>query len=127
MRNASSLPFLYEMSALLQAIDDPSGRRVDNFVDRQIASFIPTGVADIAAATARTVRHPSTLAETVESRIPGLTQKVPAAIDISGKPLQRPASALGGANPFPVTTAKHDESWTNWLGSGLQQRPQRKQ
>jgi hypothetical protein len=45
MRNASSGPFLYEMSALLQAIDNPSGWRIDNFVDRQIASFIPTGVA----------------------------------------------------------------------------------
>ena len=108
MRNASSLPFLYEMSALLQAIDDPSGRRVDNFVDRQIASFIPTGVADIAAATDRTVRHPSNLAETIESRIPRLTSRVPASIDISGKPLQRPSSALGGANPFPWTTDKSD-------------------
>jgi hypothetical protein len=108
MRNASSLPFLYEMSALLQAIDDPSGRRIDNFVDRQIASFIPTGVADIAAATDRTVRHPSTLGETLESRIPGLTSRVPASIDVTGKPLQRPADALGGANPFPWTTDKND-------------------
>jgi hypothetical protein len=108
MRNASSLPFLYEMSALLQAIDDPSGRRIDNFVDRQIASLIPAGVANVAEGTDRTVRHPSTLTETVESRVPGMTGRVPAALDITGKPLQRPVSGLGGANPFPVTTAKND-------------------
>jgi hypothetical protein len=44
----------------------------------------------------------------VQSRIPGLTNRVPAVIDVAGKPVRRPASAVGGANPFPITTAKHD-------------------
>jgi hypothetical protein len=33
---------------------------------------------------------------------------VPASIDVTGKPLQRPVSGLGGANPFPWTTDKND-------------------
>jgi hypothetical protein len=55
------------------------------------------------------VRHPTGVIETLESRIPGLTGNVPPSLDITGKPLQRPVSGLGGANPFPVTAEKNDK------------------
>jgi hypothetical protein len=107
-RNVSDLPFLYGLSSIVDALKDASGKRIDNFISRQIASFIPAGVANIAEGSDRTLRHPQGIAETVESRIPGLTSNVPPSLDIAGKPLQRPVSALGGANPFPVTTTKDD-------------------
>ncbi len=46
------------------------------------------------------------LLQTIEERVAGLTKNVPADIDITGQPVRRPASALGGANPFPVTEDK---------------------
>jgi hypothetical protein len=48
------------------------------------------------------------ITQTIESRIPGLTNRVPAVVDVAGKPVQRPASAVGGANPFPVSKANND-------------------
>lgn len=64
----------------------------------------------------RTVRHPGggdtsflgTIGQTLESRTPGLTQRVPASIDITGQPLRRPASELGGMNPFYWQKASDD-------------------
>lgn len=107
-RNASDLPFLYGLSSIVDALKDTSGKRIDNFIGRQVASFIPAAVANIAEGTDRSVRHPDGIVQTVESRIPGLTGSVPPSLDISGRRIQRPASALGGANPFPVTTANSD-------------------
>ena len=65
-------------------------------------------MANIAEGLDRTVRHPQGIAEVLESRIPGLTGNVPPSLDITGKPLERPVSQLGGANPFPISTAKND-------------------
>jgi hypothetical protein len=44
----------------------------------------------------------------LESRIPGLTSRVPAVIDASGNAVKRPTNELGGANPFPVSADKGD-------------------
>jgi hypothetical protein len=33
---------------------------------------------------------------------------VPAVVDVAGKPVRRPSSAVGGANPFPVSKANND-------------------
>lgn len=107
-RNLSDLPFMYGLSSIVDALKDTSGKRVDNFVARQVASFVPAGVANIAEGMDRTVRHPTGVAETLQSRIPGLTGNVPPSLDVTGQPIQRPASQLGGANPFPVTSAKND-------------------
>ncbi len=65
-------------------------------------------VKDVAQATDPTVRKPVGITQTIESRIPGLTSKVPAVIDIAGKPVQRPTSSLGGSNPFPVSQSNND-------------------
>jgi ADP-Ribosyltransferase in polyvalent proteins len=107
-RNLSDLPFMYGLSSIMDALKDTTGKRIDNFIARQAGSFIPAGVANIAEGLDRTVRHPQGVTETLESRTPGLTGNVPPSLDITGRPLQRPVSALGGANPFPITTAKND-------------------
>ncbi len=130
-RNVSSLPFLFQVSSIMDALKDTSGKRVDNFIARQVGSFIPALSANIAEATDRTIRHPSgnslggTIAQTAEGRIPGLTRNVPAVLDATGKPAQRPASALGGANPFPVSVKGGDPVLTELarLGVSTQQPP----
>lgn len=106
-RSLQDVAFVPTLASLSEAITNPDGR-AKNFIARQVASFIPAGVKDIAQAADPTVRKANGIAQTVESRIPGLTSKVPAVIDVAGRPVQRPASAVGGANPFPITKASSD-------------------
>jgi len=56
----------------------------------------------------RTIRRPTTTPEFIETKIPGMTTRVPASIDITGRSAQYPESGLGGANPFPVSSATGD-------------------
>jgi hypothetical protein len=70
--------------------------------------IIPAGVRNVAHIVDPTVRKPSGIAQSFESQIPGLTRNVPAKTDMAGKPIQRPASAVGGFNPYPVTQETTD-------------------
>ncbi len=64
-RNLSDLPFMFGLSSIVDALKDTSGKRIDNFIARQVASFIPAGVANIAEGMDRTVRHPQGIAQTL--------------------------------------------------------------
>jgi hypothetical protein len=118
-RNLSDLPFMYGLSSIVDALKDTSGKRIDNFIARQLGSFIPAGVANIAEGADPTIRHPQGVKEVLQSRIPGLTANVPPSLDISGEALQRPSSALGGANPFPVTTETTDSVMKEFARLGI--------
>jgi hypothetical protein len=106
-RSLQDVAFLPTLANLSEAISNP-GARAKAFISREAASIVPALVKDVAQTADRTVRRPTGIAENFESRIPGLTQNVPAVIDIAGRPVQRPISAFGGANPFPFTTAAND-------------------
>jgi len=108
MRNLDDLPFMGTLSNLLQAVHDPVGGRAQSFINREAGSLIPAGIANIAESMDRAIRRPDTALQAIESRIPGLTTAAPAIIDVTGHSVQRPASNLGGANPFPWTSTKHD-------------------
>jgi len=107
-RNLDNFPFLTQIAALSTLLKGQQGTTAGNFIGRQLAGFIPALVSNVAQATDRTVRHPETITQTLQSHIPGMTQNVPPVQDITGKPVQRPVSQLGGANPFPVSTANTD-------------------
>jgi hypothetical protein len=117
-RNLQDVAFLPTLSNLAEALTNP-GARAQAFISREIASVVPALVKDVAQATDRTVRRPTGIVQTIESRVPGLTQRVPAVVDISGQPVKRPASAIGGANPFPVSTAKDDPTVTELARLGV--------
>jgi hypothetical protein len=106
-RSLQDVAFVPTLSSLSEAITNP-GARVKNFTARQVASFVPALVKDIAQAADPTIRKPTGTAQTIESRIPGLTDRVPAVVDVRGQQVKRPGSAIGGANPFPVTKANND-------------------
>ncbi len=108
MRNLDDMPFMGTLANLLQAIHDPVGGRAQSFINREAGSLIPAGLANISETLDPVVRRPQKALLAIESRIPGLTSAAPPIVDITGHTVQRPASNLGGANPFPFTTAKHD-------------------
>src|SRR3984885_13369252 len=104
-RNLDDMPFMGTLANLLQAVHDPAGGRAQSFVNREAGSLIPAGVANVAETIDPTVRRPQTALQAIESRIPGMTSAAPPIVDITGSRVRRPASNLGGANPFPFTTA----------------------
>jgi hypothetical protein len=106
-RSLQDVAFVPTVASLSEAITNPDGR-ARNFISRQVASFVPALSKDVAQAVDPTVRKPNGIVQTLEARTPGLTSKVPAVIDVDGRPVQRPASAVGGANPFPITRASND-------------------
>ncbi len=116
-RNVEDFPFLTQVSGMIDALTHlGTGHTAERIVDNMLASAaVPAGVKDIAQGVDPTVRTPGHegltspipgLEQTIESRVPGLTKNVPAEVDVTGQPATRPAGAVGGANPFPVSTAK---------------------
>jgi hypothetical protein len=69
---------------------------------------VPPVVRNLAQGFDPNVRRPESIRQAIEARVPGLTANIPPALDILGRSVQRPASQLGGANPFPWTAAKPD-------------------
>lgn len=105
------LPFLESLSALQAWVagGPEAAHSFTQFAMQETGSLIPTGIADLAHAIDSTYRKPATFAQELESRTPGLTQKVPAVTDVTGQPARRPAGAVGGLNPFPVSPVIHNE------------------
>lgn len=99
--------FLPTLSNLTEMLTNPDSR-IQSAIARQVASFVPAILKDTAQTIDNTVRKPTGITQTLESRIPGLTGKVPAVIDASGNAVKRPTNELGGANPFPVSADKSD-------------------
>lgn len=105
-----ALPFATTLTNAADAMKSENEGKVASFVGHQLGSVVPGGVADLAHAMDRTVRVPdrnadfsTRIAQILESRIPGASRNVPALLAPNGQPIQRPVSALGGANPFAVS------------------------
>jgi predicted ABC-type ATPase len=118
-RNVSNLPFLMQLGNIVDSLTHlGQGNTVERVIDNLLASaVIPAGVKNVAQTLDTTSRGPQHegwsdptkgLVQTIEERTPGLTKNVPADIDVTGQPVQKPVSGLGGANPFPVSTEKNN-------------------
>lgn len=118
-QNVQNLPFLMQISGLVESLTHlGSGNTAERIADNLLASaIVPSGVKNIAQTEDPIYRTPQYaginnplqgLKQTVESRMPGLTGRVPADIDVSGQPIKRTPSSFGGANPFPISTQKNN-------------------
>jgi hypothetical protein len=117
-RSLKDIAFLPTISAAFEMLNNP-GARWQTFVDREVGSLVPALVKDVAQTTDPTVRKPASAIQAVEARVPGLTTRVPAVIDVTGQPVKRPASSVGGANPFQVSTAKRDATLSELARLGI--------
>jgi hypothetical protein len=118
IRSLQDVAFVPTLANLSEAITNP-GARAQNFIARQITGFVPALVKDVAQAVDPTVRKPTGISQTIESRIPGLTGRVPAVTNIAGQEVKRPGSAVGGANPFPVSKTVNDPVLTELARLGV--------
>jgi hypothetical protein len=117
-RNLADVAFLPTLSNLAEAITNP-GARAQAFIRNEVASIVPAIVKDVAQGIDPTVRKPASIPQAIEARVPVLTSRVPAAVDITGQPVKRPASSIGGANPFPISTAKNDPTTSELARLGI--------
>ena len=83
-RSLKDVSFLPTLSNLLEALENP-GSRAEKFVSQQAGALVPAIVKDVAQTIDPTVRKPTGVVETIESRVPGLTQNVPPVVEITGK------------------------------------------
>ena len=101
--------FLTGLSDFVAAASDESGSKIEAWVKRFAGSFVPA----IASQTAQTIdpskRVTETLADTMQSRIPGMSQNLPAQRDILGDPLRTFS---------PVTPVENDRAAAAIVSTG---------
>jgi hypothetical protein len=110
VRTSLDQPMVTGTRTLLDAVQDPVGQG-EWFARGQVASFVPTGAAQVARAMdGGVVRQPSSLGEAIQARVPGLRGQLPAKIDAFGEEVRTtrdPADIL--ANPFGGATDRRTE------------------
>ncbi|MGH9716785.1 MAG: hypothetical protein ACRD4R_08660 [Candidatus Acidiferrales bacterium] len=97
------VPFLSSTTQLASLLEGPKqAAHVGSY------ELIPGFVRNTAHMLDPTARIPQTPGQEFEANIPGLTNRVPARVDLSGQPVMQPSSQLGGFNPFPARAARND-------------------
>lgn len=76
-RNIADQTFLTGIGSLVEAIEDP-GRYGERFLTNIVGGFVPSFVAAGARSIDDNVRKPETFTQSIQARIPGMSQQVPA-------------------------------------------------
>lgn len=97
---------LQGVQGALDAVNEPE-RNGEKYVQGLAGSVVPTIVKDIAVAGDDKQRQVNSIADAVQSRIPGARNDLPAKVDMFGNDMTRPNSAAGTiVDPFKSSTAK---------------------
>lgn len=107
--NLSNKTWLSGASDLIEAISDP-GRHGERFVRRLAGSIaVPTGVAQVARTIDPTQRDVQSIGDQIQSRIPGLSDNLPARRNVFGEPVTN-EGGLGPdwTSPIWTSTARND-------------------
>jgi len=121
IKNLSSKTWLSGVSDLSEVIDDPE-RKGGSYIRNEAASLAVPGIlAQIARASDPEQRDTGTMANAIKSRVPILSQQVPARLDVWGQPQQRQNLPMGlsAVAPFNVSTPKGDPVTAQLLASGV--------
>ena len=101
--------FLTGLSDFVAAASDESGSKIEAWVKRFAGSFVPAIASQTAQIIDPSKRVTETLADTMQSRIPGMSQNLPAQRDILGDPLRTFS---------PVTPVENDRAASAIVSSG---------
>ena len=120
IKNLSNKTWLSGVADLVGAIDDPA-RKAGSYARNEAASIaVPAILAQIARASDPNIRDSSTVGNAIKSRVPILSQQVPAQLDAWGQPKRRETLPLGlsAVAPFNVSPPKNDPVTAQLLASG---------
>jgi hypothetical protein len=101
--------FLTGLSDFVVAASDESGSKLEAWVKRFAGSFVPALASQTAQIIDPSKRVTETLADTLQSRIPGMSQGLPAQRDILGDPLRTFS---------PVTPVENDRAAAAIVSTG---------
>lgn len=99
LKNLTQQTFLKGLSGAIGALTEPE-RRAEKFVEQTASSFIPSIVGRSASFVDPYLRVPEGILETIESRIPGLSQRLPVRRDIFGEPIEVSGGRFNILDPF---------------------------
>lgn len=122
IQNLSNKTWLSGVSDLVDAIEDRSGSKVGSYLRNEAASVaVPAILAQIARASDPQQRDTSTVGNAIKSRVPILSQQVPARLNVWGNPVPREGLPMGlsAVSPFNVSTPKGDPVTAQLLASGV--------
>ncbi|MEE2795620.1 MAG: thermonuclease family protein [Pseudomonadota bacterium] len=108
MGNLASKTWLSGVSSFTEALTDP-GRHADAWWQRTVSAFaVPAGVAGVARAIDPVARRRETVGESIQARIPGMTDELLPRRDVFGEVV--PLDSLGPdfLSPFWQTKTKND-------------------
>nr|WP_245173846.1 hypothetical protein [Erythrobacter sp. A6_0] len=108
MGNLASKTWLSGVSSFTEALTDP-GRNADAWWQRTVSAFaVPAGVAGAARAIDPVARRRETLEQSIQARVPGMTDDLLPRRDVFGEVV--PIDSLGPdfLSPFWQTKAKND-------------------
>ena len=98
VKNFIDQPFLQGLKSVMDALDEPEGRRTASALHRAGASVIPTGVSAVARSKDPTVRDPETFMESLMAATPYLSQRVRPRLTKWGEPVMRTSFFFGLAD-----------------------------
>jgi hypothetical protein len=101
--------FLTGLSDFVAAARDETGSKLEAWVKRFAGSFVPAIASQTAQIIDPSKRVTETLADTIQSRIPGMSQGLPAQRDILGDPLRTFS---------PVTPVENDRAAAAIVSTG---------
>jgi hypothetical protein len=84
LKQINDMPFLSGLSDFLDAVKDPE-RGARRFGEGVVTGMVPNILRDVRQQTDPTMRAPRGVAESVQNMLPGLSQKLPASIDVLGR------------------------------------------
>lgn len=124
--NLFSKTYMKGMSLMVEAVNDPVGYG-EIWMNQFAGSFVPTGVREIAQGMDPVKRQVTNMWEAMQSRVPGLSQGLPAQRDLWGREISY-RSGLGTAydvmspmygstyKPEPIDKVMQRDGW--YLGMG---------
>ena len=104
--NLSNKTFLQGLSNIVMAVSDPT-RYGPQLIKNLAGSVVPSVSGGVARAIDPNMRDIRTTADTLQSRIPGMSQDLPAKLTVWGEPIERPGSpASRFLSPMPISEEK---------------------
>ena len=120
----SDKTFMSGISDLVAAVDDPSGRRADAYINRLMGSvLVPVVVSQTAKALDPTSRVAESVPDVVRSRIPGMSQDLPARYDVLGRQGRTSPGGLEAFSPVTRSPVRDDPVANMILESGVRITP----
>lgn len=115
LSNFSSQSYLSGLTSVAGAVQNPT-ENLGSTAKLEAGSVIPTGVAQIAAAGDKYDRTTQNAGQAIESKIPGLREKLPVAQTQFGQPIANPTHGITGVtDPTKPTNAVTNDPVTNEL------------